>query len=167
MFKVIFILFILYLVYVVAVKKIIPAFKGRRFVRAILWSLLMVPILSFSMGMVSGSSSSSSSSSSKTAASSSHKESAKESSESSSSSESESSYSESTESTSDASSSESSTSSSSSIAVSSQQEDIVANAKTKVYHTSGQHNYRINPANTVHFNSEAEAQAAGYRPSQR
>ncbi|WP_076459434.1 sunset domain-containing protein [Limosilactobacillus caccae] len=44
---------------------------------------------------------------------------------------------------------------------------IVGNINSKVYHTPDQQGYHMNPANAVYFNSEAEAQAAGYRKSLR
>lgn len=44
-----------------------------------------------------------------------------------------------------------------------QQGTIVGNSKTMIYHTPEQAGYRMNSANAVYFNSEAEAQAAGYR----
>jgi hypothetical protein len=44
---------------------------------------------------------------------------------------------------------------------------IVGNSRTMVYHTPGQHGYRMNSGNAVYFNSEAEAQAAGYRKALR
>lgn len=40
---------------------------------------------------------------------------------------------------------------------------IVGNSRTMIYHTPDQHGYRMNSSNAVYFNSEAEAQAAGYR----
>lgn len=48
-----------------------------------------------------------------------------------------------------------------------QQGTIVGNSRTMVYHTPDQHGYRMNSANAVYFNTEAEAQAAGYRKSER
>lgn len=48
-----------------------------------------------------------------------------------------------------------------------QQGTIVGNSKTMVYHTPEQAGYRMNSANAVYFNSEAEAQAAGYRKALR
>lgn len=48
-----------------------------------------------------------------------------------------------------------------------QQGTIVGNSKTKVYHTPGQTGYRMNSANAVYFNTEQEAQAAGYRKALR
>lgn len=36
-----------------------------------------------------------------------------------------------------------------------------------IYHVPGQRGYRMNSENAVYFNSEAEAQAAGYRKSLR
>ena len=44
---------------------------------------------------------------------------------------------------------------------------IVGNARSKIYHTLDQQGYHMNSANAVYFNSEAEAQAAGYRKSLR
>ena len=44
---------------------------------------------------------------------------------------------------------------------------IVGNANSKIYHTPDQQGYHMNPANAVYFNTEAEAQAAGYRKSLR
>ena len=44
---------------------------------------------------------------------------------------------------------------------------IVGNSKTLIYHTPDQHGYRMNSANAVYFNSESEAQAAGYRKALR
>lgn len=44
---------------------------------------------------------------------------------------------------------------------------IVGNSRTMVYHTPGQQGYRMNSGNAVYFNSEAEAQAAGYRKALR
>ena len=44
---------------------------------------------------------------------------------------------------------------------------IVGNSRTMVYHTSDQHGYRMNSGNAVYFNSEAEAQVAGYRKALR
>lgn len=44
---------------------------------------------------------------------------------------------------------------------------IVGNANSKIYHTPEQQGYHMNPANAVYFNTEAEAQAAGYRKSLR
>lgn len=48
-----------------------------------------------------------------------------------------------------------------------QQGTIVGNSKTMIYHTPEQAGYRMNSANAVYFNSEAEAQAAGYRKALR
>lgn len=48
-----------------------------------------------------------------------------------------------------------------------QQGTIVGNSKTKVYHTPDQTGYRMNSANAVCFNTEQEAQAAGYRKALR
>lgn len=44
---------------------------------------------------------------------------------------------------------------------------IVGNANSHIYHTPDQQGYHMNPANAVYFNSEAEAQAAGFRKSLR
>lgn len=44
---------------------------------------------------------------------------------------------------------------------------IVGNSRSKIYHVPGQRGYRMNSENAVYFNSEAEAQAAGYRKSLR
>lgn len=44
---------------------------------------------------------------------------------------------------------------------------IVGNANSMIYHVPGQRGYRMNSANAVYFNSEVEAQAAGYRKSLR
>lgn len=44
---------------------------------------------------------------------------------------------------------------------------IVGNARSKIYHTPDQQGYHMNSANAVYFNSEAEAQTAGYRKSLR
>ena len=44
---------------------------------------------------------------------------------------------------------------------------IVGNSRSKIYHTPDQQGYHMNSANAVYFNSEAEAQAAGYRTSLR
>ena len=44
---------------------------------------------------------------------------------------------------------------------------IVGNSRTMVYHTPGQHGYRMNSGNAVYFKSEAEAQAAGYQKALR
>ncbi|MCH9393868.1 Ig-like domain-containing protein [Limosilactobacillus reuteri] len=44
---------------------------------------------------------------------------------------------------------------------------IVGNANFKIYHTPDQQGYHMNSANAVYFNTEAEAQAAGYRKSLR
>lgn len=48
-----------------------------------------------------------------------------------------------------------------------QQGTIVGNSKSMIYHTPGQHGYRMNSANAVYFKTEAEAQAAGYRKALR
>ncbi len=39
---------------------------------------------------------------------------------------------------------------------------IVGNANSMIYHVPGQRGYRMNSSNAVYFNTEAEAQAAGY-----
>lgn len=44
---------------------------------------------------------------------------------------------------------------------------IVGNANSHIYHVPGQANYRMNSANAVYFNTEADAQAAGYRKALR
>ena len=44
---------------------------------------------------------------------------------------------------------------------------IVGNSNTHVYHTPGQAGYNMNASNAVYFNTESEAQAAGYRKSLR
>lgn len=44
---------------------------------------------------------------------------------------------------------------------------IVGNARTHKYHVPGQAGYNMNAANAVYFNSEEEAQAAGYVRSKR
>ena len=44
---------------------------------------------------------------------------------------------------------------------------IVGNRNTHVYHVPGQARYSMKAANAVYFNTEAEAQAAGYRKAQR
>lgn len=44
---------------------------------------------------------------------------------------------------------------------------IVGNKNSKIYHVPGQSGYNMNSSNAVYFNSEAEAQAAGYRKSLR
>ncbi|MDN5951853.1 MAG: DNA-entry nuclease, partial [Loigolactobacillus coryniformis] len=48
-----------------------------------------------------------------------------------------------------------------------EQGQIVGNVNSKIYHTPDQAGYNMNAANAVHFNTEAEAQAAGYRKSLR
>lgn len=48
-----------------------------------------------------------------------------------------------------------------------QQGTIVGNSRTMVYHTPDQQGYHMNSANAVYFNTEAEAQVAGYRKSAR
>jgi DNA-entry nuclease len=44
---------------------------------------------------------------------------------------------------------------------------IVGNANSHIYHVPGQAGYRMNASNAVYFNTEAQAQAAGYRKSLR
>lgn len=44
---------------------------------------------------------------------------------------------------------------------------IVGNARTHKYHVPGQAGYTMNSENAVYFNSEQEAQAAGYVRSKR
>jgi len=45
---------------------------------------------------------------------------------------------------------------------------IKGNKKSRIYHLPGQKDYdNISPRNVVYFNSEAEAQAAGYRVAKR
>lgn len=44
---------------------------------------------------------------------------------------------------------------------------IVGNSRSKIYHTPDQQGYHMNSANAVYFNTESEAQAAGYRKSLR
>jgi Skp family chaperone for outer membrane proteins len=44
---------------------------------------------------------------------------------------------------------------------------IVGNVNSHIYHVPGQAGYRMNSANAVYFNSEQEAQAAGYRKALR
>lgn len=46
-------------------------------------------------------------------------------------------------------------------------EKIIGDSRSHIYHMPGQATYHLNPANAVYFNSEAEAQAAGYRRSKR
>ncbi|GMA69165.1 hypothetical protein GCM10025879_04110 [Leuconostoc litchii] len=48
-----------------------------------------------------------------------------------------------------------------------QSQQIIGNAKSHIYHVPGQAGYYMNSSNAVYFNSEAEAQAAGYRKSLR
>lgn len=48
-----------------------------------------------------------------------------------------------------------------------EQGQIVGNVNSKIYHTPDQAGYNMNAANAVYFNTEAEAQAAGYRKSLR
>lgn len=44
---------------------------------------------------------------------------------------------------------------------------IVGNSRSHIYHVPGQAGYRMNSANAVYFNSEQQAQAAGYRKALR
>ena len=44
---------------------------------------------------------------------------------------------------------------------------IVGNSRSMIYHVPGQRGYRMNSENAVYFNTEDEAQAAGYRRSLR
>ncbi|MBF0757903.1 hypothetical protein E4T91_03900 [Ligilactobacillus murinus] len=44
---------------------------------------------------------------------------------------------------------------------------IVGNSRSMIYHVPGQRGYRMNSSNAVYFNTEAEAQAAGYRKAYR
>ena len=44
---------------------------------------------------------------------------------------------------------------------------IIGNSRSKIYHVPGQAGYHMNSANAVYFNSEADAQAAGYRKALR
>ncbi len=44
---------------------------------------------------------------------------------------------------------------------------IVGNANSMIYHVPGQRGYRMNSSNAVYFNTETEAQAAGYRKAYR
>ena len=44
---------------------------------------------------------------------------------------------------------------------------IVGNRNSHIYHVPGQAGYRMNSANAIYFNSETEAQAAGYRKAKR
>lgn len=44
---------------------------------------------------------------------------------------------------------------------------IIGNSRSKIYHVETQHNYHMSGKNVVQFNTEAEAQAAGYRKSMR
>lgn len=48
-----------------------------------------------------------------------------------------------------------------------QQPKIVGNINSKIYHTPDQAGYKMNAANAVYFNTEQEAQAAGYRKAKR
>ena len=51
--------------------------------------------------------------------------------------------------------------------VTGQEGKIIGNIRTKIYHVPGQAGYSMSSKNAVYFNTEAEAQAAGYRKSQR
>lgn len=44
---------------------------------------------------------------------------------------------------------------------------IIGNSSSHIYHVPGQAGYHMNSANAVYFNTEADAQAAGYRKSLR
>lgn len=44
---------------------------------------------------------------------------------------------------------------------------IIGNRNSKIYHVPGQSGYRMNSANAVTFDTEAQAQAAGYRKALR
>ncbi|WP_415607186.1 hypothetical protein [Liquorilactobacillus hordei] len=44
---------------------------------------------------------------------------------------------------------------------------IIGNSNSHIYHVPGQAGYHMNSANAVYFNTEADAQAAGYRKSLR
>ena len=44
---------------------------------------------------------------------------------------------------------------------------VIGDAKTHIYHTADQHNYRISPKNEVVFNNEQQAINAGYRKALR
>ncbi len=44
---------------------------------------------------------------------------------------------------------------------------IVGNVNSKIYHVPGQAGYHMNSSNAVYFNSEEEAQRAGYRRAKR
>lgn len=44
---------------------------------------------------------------------------------------------------------------------------IIGNVNSKIYHVPGQASHRMNSGNAVYFDSEAAAQAAGYRRSKR
>lgn len=44
---------------------------------------------------------------------------------------------------------------------------IVGNMNSKIYHVPGQAGYKMNAANAQYFNTEAQAQAAGYRKAMR
>jgi hypothetical protein len=46
-------------------------------------------------------------------------------------------------------------------------QDIIGNVNSKIYHVPGQSGYHMNSSNAVHFKSEAEAQAQGYRKALR
>ncbi|KLI76224.1 MULTISPECIES: sunset domain-containing protein [Lacticaseibacillus] len=48
-----------------------------------------------------------------------------------------------------------------------EQGTIVGNSRSMIYHVPGQAGYHMNSANAVYFNTEAEAQAAGYRKALR
>lgn len=46
-------------------------------------------------------------------------------------------------------------------------QQIVGNIKSHIYHVPGQANYHMNADNATYFNSETDAQAAGYRKAER
>lgn len=48
-----------------------------------------------------------------------------------------------------------------------EQQKIIGNKNSKIYHTPDQAGYNILPKNAVYFNSEQEAIAAGYRKAKR
>ncbi|WP_261809273.1 sunset domain-containing protein [Levilactobacillus humaensis] len=49
----------------------------------------------------------------------------------------------------------------------SQRGKIIGNRNSKIYHTADQAGYRMNSQNAVYFQTEAQAQAAGYRKARR
>ncbi|WP_444542885.1 sunset domain-containing protein [Lacticaseibacillus mingshuiensis] len=44
---------------------------------------------------------------------------------------------------------------------------IIGNSRSKIYHVPGQAGYHMSSENAVYFQSEAAAQAAGYRKAKR